>query len=112
MSAVDVLKKLEWCRPYSYDTGWASCPICGGIRPGWGADEAGILPDNQGHRPNCALAEAIKESKYGCWYDLEPDSEPDVCVLDYNMPGDCPYALKLVKEGRDKTACKYWRPLK
>ena len=84
MTAVDVLKRLEWSAKYSYYTGWPACPICRGIKPGWGSDEHGIFPDNQGHRPNCALAEAIKETEYGCWCDLEPDEEPDACVLDNN----------------------------
>lgn len=54
---------------------------------------------------------AIKETECGCWCDLEPDSEPDGCVLDDNMPEDCVYARQLVKQGLGKTACKYWKPL-
>jgi hypothetical protein len=57
--AVAILKRLEWSKSYSYCTGWPCCPICGGIKPGFGADEKGNLPLNQGHRPACALAEAI-----------------------------------------------------
>lgn len=59
MDAVQVLIKLEWCKSYSYCTGWPCCPICGGIKPGHGRDENGTLPDNQGHRAGCDLAAAI-----------------------------------------------------
>ena len=58
--AVDILKKLEWSKIYSYCTGWPSCPICHGIKPGHGADESGALPDNSGHSEDCELKEAIK----------------------------------------------------
>jgi hypothetical protein len=54
-----VLKQLEWCKSYSYCTGWPSCPICHGIKPGHGRDDIGTLPDNQGHRKGCELANAI-----------------------------------------------------
>ena len=54
-----LLKKLEWSKSYSYCTGWPICPICGGIKPGYGRDERGILPDNQGHKKGCGLANAI-----------------------------------------------------
>lgn len=59
MDAVQVLRKVEWCKSYSYCTGWPCCPICGGIKPGHGRDENGTLPDNQGHRAGCDLAAAI-----------------------------------------------------
>ena len=54
-----LLKQLEWSKSYSYCTGWPSCPICHGIKPGHGRDENGTLPDNQGHRKGCELANAI-----------------------------------------------------
>ena len=57
--AVAVLKHLEWSNSYSYCTGWPSCPICHGIKPGYGADERGNRPRNQGHRDGCALADAL-----------------------------------------------------
>lgn len=57
--ATAVLKRLEWSASYSYCTGWPACPICKGIKPGHGADERGSLPLNQGHRPGCALADAL-----------------------------------------------------
>jgi len=57
--ATAVLKRLEWSASYSYCTGWPVCPICKGIKPGYGSDENGVLPDNQGHRPRCSLADAL-----------------------------------------------------
>lgn len=57
--AIKVLRKLEWSKSYSYCTGFPCCPICHGIKPGHGADEAGRLPLNQGHRDDCELKLAI-----------------------------------------------------
>lgn len=54
-----VIRELEWSARYSYCTGWPCCPLCKGIKPGHGADEAGRLPDNRGHRQGCRLAEAL-----------------------------------------------------
>jgi hypothetical protein len=59
VSAVAVLRGLEWSAAYSYCTGWRCCPVCGGIKPGHGADEHGDLPSNQGHRAECKLASVI-----------------------------------------------------
>lgn len=59
--AIAVLKLLEWSQSYSYCTGWPSCPICGGIKPGHGRDEDGYLPINQGHSLGCVLFEAIND---------------------------------------------------
>ena len=58
---IEILKKLEWSKTYSYCTGWPCCPICGGIKPGHGKDSDGNLPLNSGHRYNCELAEALNE---------------------------------------------------
>lgn len=60
--AVEILRKLEWSKTYSYCTGWPSCPICQGIKPGHGADGDGNLPINSGHRDGCELKEAISAS--------------------------------------------------
>ena len=51
--ASEIRRRLEWSKPYGYCTGWPSCPICGGIKPGHGADEDGNLPVNSGHKPAC-----------------------------------------------------------
>jgi hypothetical protein len=41
-----------------------------------------------------------------------PDGyKPDGCVIDDGMEDDCVYATQLVREGKGKTACKYWRPV-
>lgn len=57
-----LLKRLEWSARYSYCTGWHCCPICRGIKPGHGLDEQGRLPDNQGHRQGCDLAQALADA--------------------------------------------------
>ncbi len=52
--------------------------------------------------------------RYGCHCDLEnmPEGyEPDGCVIDDGMEDDCVYATQLVREGKGKTACKYWKPV-
>ena len=60
-TAISVLKELEWSAIYSYCTGWPCCPICKGIKPGYGADELGRLPLNQGHRDGCGLDAVTNE---------------------------------------------------
>lgn len=59
--AKEVLKMLEWSATYSYCTGWPCCPVCKGIKQGYGRDEFCNLPLNQGHRNKCKLAEALYE---------------------------------------------------
>ena len=54
-----VLKRLEYSGTYSYCTGWPCCPVCKGIKPGYGKDETGTPPDNSGHRDNCELVAAL-----------------------------------------------------
>ncbi|MGD2065578.1 MAG: hypothetical protein PVI43_00225 [Candidatus Bathyarchaeota archaeon] len=63
-SVISVLKRLEWSKTYSYCTGWPSCPICRGIRPGFGADSDGESPINSGHRADCELAKALNDFKH------------------------------------------------
>ena len=48
---------------------------------------------------------------HGCHVDLEEGMEPDGCVLDEGRPGNCIYARRLHREGKDKTACEYWQPI-
>jgi len=55
-----------------------------------------------------ALAEPVA---HGCHVDLGPDQEPDGCVLDENRPHLCIYAKRLSRDGKDKTACKHWKPI-
>jgi hypothetical protein len=52
--------------------------------------------------------------RYGCHCDIEtmPEGfEPDECVLDRGKVDDCVYAVKLLKEGKGKTDCEYWKPI-
>lgn len=58
MAKIELLRRLEWCKTYSYCTGWPCCPICGGIKTGHGVLD-GCSPNNSGHRPDCELKEAI-----------------------------------------------------
>ena len=55
-----VLRRLEWSSTYSYCTGWPACPVCHGIKPGYGKDSDGTLPRGSGHRKDCKLVAAIK----------------------------------------------------
>lgn len=59
MRAVEVLLQLEWSGIYSYCTGWPCCPVCKGIRPGFGYDEYGNKPLNSGHHVDCKLKAGI-----------------------------------------------------
>lgn len=43
--------------------------------------------------------------RYGCHVDLDPDEEPDHCVIDEGRPQDCIYAQKGIR----KEQCEYWR---
>ena len=63
VEALSVLKRLEWSRTYSYCTGWPCCPICKGIKPGYGKNDAGVPPDNTGHRPGCTLSAALSDPR-------------------------------------------------
>jgi hypothetical protein len=55
-----------------------------------------------------ALAQPVP---HGCHVDLEEGMEPDECVLDEGSPNKCIYARRLLREGKDKTACEYWKPI-
>jgi hypothetical protein len=48
-----------------------------------------------------------EESGYGCHLELEPDMEPDECVIDTEQFDDC----MMTRSGlRDKLKCPYWCP--
>lgn len=47
----------------------------------------------------------LEEVHYGCHVDLEPDIEPDGCVIDTEEFHNCIYA----KPGMRKEQCEYWR---
>ena len=59
-----------------------------------------------------ALRAALEEPvPHGCHVDLDDDMEPDGCVLDEGSPRKCVHADRLLREGKNKTACKYWKPI-
>jgi len=53
-----------------------------------------------------SVSSALPPIKYGCHCDLDPEMDPDGCVLDLGRPNDCVYA-----RCGDKTICKYWLPM-
>ena len=55
-----------------------------------------------------ALAQPVP---HGCHVDLDNGMKPDGCVLDDGRPENCIYAKRLLREGKDKTACEYWQPI-
>jgi hypothetical protein len=58
------------------------------------------------------LEAALEEPvPHGCHCDLEEGMEPDGCVLDEGRPEHCIYAGSLLREGKDKTACEYWKQI-
>jgi len=58
-----------------------------------------------------AALEQPEQGPHGCHCDLEEGMEPDGCVLDEGRPEHCIYAGSLLREGKDKTACEYWKPI-
>lgn len=53
-----------------------------------------------------------KERRFGCHCDLDPEEMPDGCYLDNGKAEDCVEAVRLLREGKDKWACKEWREIK
>ncbi len=51
------------------------------------------------------MAGNLADLRYGCHVDLEPDQQPDGCVIDDGRYHDCLYA----KQGMRKEQCQYWR---
>ena len=63
-------------------------------------------------RVTAALRERLAQPvPHGCHIDLEPNMMPDGCVLDDGTPYNCIYAQSLLREGKDKTSCEYWKPI-
>jgi hypothetical protein len=59
-----------------------------------------------------ALRAVLEEPvPHGCHCDLEEGMEPDGCVLDEGRPQHCSLAGSLLRAGKDKTDCEYWRPI-
>lgn len=81
---------------------------------------AGTVRDQRGFdsRTSDPSPEARPEAEpvaYGCHCDLEtmPDGfVPDGCVIDDGIVDNCVYARRLVKEGKGRDDCGYWRPIK
>ena len=55
-----------------------------------------------------ALAQPVP---HGCHVYPHLGMKPDGCVLDDGRPENCIYAKRLLREGKDKTACVYWQPI-
>ncbi len=53
-----------------------------------------------------------EETKYGCHLDLEPGMCPDGCVLDDGSSDKCMCADRLLREGKGREDCVYWKPIK
>lgn len=64
------------------------------------------------HKAHAALHAALAQpAPHGCHVDLDYGMKPDGCVLDDGRPESCIYAKRLLREGKDKTACEYWQPI-
>jgi len=51
---------------------------------------------------------SMESKKFGCHCDLNPDEEPDFCVIDTKEYHDCICARK----GMKKEDCEYWKEIK
>lgn len=58
------------------------------------------------------IALKLEQPKFGCHCELDSNQEPDGCVIDDGLPDDCVHAIELARNGKDKTSCKYWLPIK
>ena len=54
---------------------------------------------------------AEKPKRYGCHCDLEPGQKPDECVID-TSPVWCVHATQLLRDGKTREDCPYWREVK
>ena len=78
------------------------------------------LADSASHNSLAAASQpsssvSVQQVKYGCHCDIEsmPDGyEPDACVMDDGLDDMCVYARQLRRDGKDKTSCSYWKPIK
>lgn len=52
---------------------------------------------------------AVKPEKWGCHCDLDVGESPDFCVLGIGRPQDCSYAERLLREGKGRNDCEWWR---
>ena len=72
-------------------------------RGAYGADIEGVTGNLR-----AALAQPVP---HGCHVYPHLGMKPDGCVLDDGRPENCIYAKRLLREGKDKTACVYWQPI-
>jgi hypothetical protein len=49
---------------------------------------------------------------HGCHCDIDDDGVPDECVMDTGKYKDCVAADRLHREGKKKTDCVQWKPIK
>ena len=61
--------------------------------------------------PTETLEAAATNVSHGCHVDLEEGQKPDACVLDEGRPQDCMYAGQLMRNGKTKLHCEYWKPI-
>lgn len=76
----------------------------------WITEQVDGLTEDQIKKAVVAGVGAVKaeQGRFGCHCDLDPDMEPDGCVIDTD-PGECIYAKHLLKQGQSKWACQHWR---
>jgi len=58
---------------------------------------------------NAEIARLKGTETYGCHLDLEPGQKTDRCVIDEGTPNECDRAMNLIREGKTKLNCRYWR---
>ena len=58
-----------------------------------------------------AIEPAEKPKRYGCHCELGPGEKPDDCVMD-TFPEDCVGATQLLRDGKTREDCPYWREVK
>lgn len=79
-------------------------------------EQCGLDDSHRSYEKESAAKAALRAAleqlvPHGCHCDLEEGMVPDGCVLDEGRPDNCVYAPRLLREGKDKTACEYWKPI-
>lgn len=90
--AIEAMGKLEWSAVHDYSTGWPCCPICRGIKPGYGKDSKGNIPVNSGHRESCYfyLPCNKEDDKFPCHEDnCGHECGWNVCPQEYGKEDKC-----------------------
>ena len=55
---------------------------------------------------NAAIESMNPEKQFGCFYEINPNCKPWVCILDQRS--ECDFIPGMV----DRTKCEYWREVK